>query len=63
MGVQGRAEVDRVQAADGGRPDGLGEGADGRVQADQVDLVEHGRQAGDCMGCIPGQRAEGFDFR
>jgi hypothetical protein len=57
-GVQGGAEVDRVQAADCGGPVGLGQDPDGRVQADQLDLVQDGREPGHGVGRMPGKRTE-----
>jgi hypothetical protein len=60
--MQGCAEVNSIQAAHCGRLDGLGQDPDTRVQIDQVDLVQHGGQAGDRAGCVPGQRPECFDF-
>jgi hypothetical protein len=40
--LQGGAEVDGVQAADGGGPGGLGQDLDGRAQGDQIDEVQDG---------------------
>ena len=60
--MQGGPEVDRVQAADGGRADGLGQDPDGWVQVDQLYLVQHCRQPGDRIWCVSGQRAEGLDL-
>jgi hypothetical protein len=56
--MQGCAEVDRVQAADRGRPGGLSQDPDTRVEVDQVDLVQHGRQAGNGVWRISGERPE-----
>jgi len=60
--VQGRAEVNSIQAAHRGRLDGLRQDPDTRVQINQVDLVQHGGQAGNRAGRIPGQRPERLDF-
>ena len=38
--MQGRAEVNHIQAAYCGRLDGLGQDPDPRVQIDQVDLIQ-----------------------
>jgi len=53
--MQGGAEVDRIQAAEGRWPSGLGQDPDRRSQVNQVDLVQHGRQAGDGARGVPGQ--------
>jgi hypothetical protein len=60
--MQGGAEVNNTQAAHRGRLDGLGQDPDTRVQIDQVDLVQHGGQAGDRAWRVPGQCTECFDF-
>ena len=60
--MQGCAEVNSIQAAHCGRLDGLGQDPDRRVQIDQVDLVQHGGQAADRAGPVPGQCPERFDF-
>ena len=60
--MQGRAEVNSIQAAHSGRLDGLGQDPDTRVQIDQVDLVQYGGQAGNRAGRVPGQCPERFDF-
>ena len=53
--MQGRAEMNSIKAAHRGRLDGLGQDPDTRVQIDQADLVQHGGQAGDRAGRMPGQ--------
>jgi len=61
--MQGGTEVNRIQAADCRWPSGPGQDPDLRAQVNQVDLVQHGRQAGDGVRGVPGQCPERFDLR
>jgi len=56
--LQGCAEVNGIQAAHCGRLDGPSQDPDALIQVDQVDLVQHGGQAGDRLWRVPGQRPE-----
>lgn len=45
--MQGRGEMNGIQAAHCDWPYGPGQNPDARAQIDQVDLIQHGRQTGD----------------